>query len=121
MHKELPNWNPVGFLWYVCDVELHCLSYIGAEYRLEVQHYTIQEGCPGFPCILFVHFSTQAISENSVGLSLHNFLPGLASFICENVSIDMPNLCAEHSAHSCALFLAILALLSAALAATTVV
>jgi hypothetical protein len=86
-HKELPNWNPVWLLQSVRDVELDHLSCIGAEYRLKVECHAIQEGGPGFPCLLVMHLTTEVFLGNSVGLSLHNLLPGLAHLISEKIPI----------------------------------
>ena len=95
MHKELPNWNPVCLLHCVCGVVLCCLSCIRAEYRLEVECHTIQEGGPGLLCHIFMHLMTEVFTGNSVSLCLHNLLPELVSLISEEISLELKNLHAK--------------------------
>ena len=48
-----------------------------------------------FSCLLAMHLTMEVLLGNSVSLHLDNLLPGLASLISEEISIELENLCAE--------------------------
>ena len=97
VHEELLNWNPVWLLQHVRDVELNHLNCIVMEYSLKWSIAQSKKEVQVFlPCLLFIHLTLEVFPGGLGCPCLHYLISGLASFIHEEICIQLEDLHSEH-------------------------